>query len=293
MDQKVVLITGTSSGFGKYIAQTMAKAGYIVVATMRNTGSKNKISAEDLIQWAKNEEVELSVMELDVTSDTQVEKVINEILAVEGRIDILVNNAGIAAMGYGETYSNRQLQQLFDVNVIGSNRLIKNSVPVMRRQKSGLIIQISSLAASLPMPYHGNYPATKIAIETIVESYKYELAPFGIDVAIIQPGGFPTSLIDNALKPEDINTLEEYGQLADIPEKIFAGSAQALSSPDAPNPQAVADAVLELANKEYGNRPLKTIVDKMGIEPVLNAAESINTHAEKIKTALMKTMGFA
>ncbi|MBN2611992.1 MAG: SDR family oxidoreductase [Bacteroidales bacterium] len=291
-NKKVVLVTGTSSGFGDYIVKTLALAGYHTVATMRNIDGKNRQAAANLKNWAAKENTNVTVIEMDVTSDASVENAVKEMLVKEGQIDVIVNNAGVAAMGYAEAYSNEQLQQLFGVNVIGSNRVIKACLPKMRIQKSGLVIQISSLAASLPMPYHGNYPATKLAIETIIESYKFEMMPFGIDFIIVQPGGFPTSLIDNAMKPVQEKVLGEYGELAGIPEKIFAALADALSGPNAPSPQAIADAVKELIEMPMGARPLRTIVDKMGFEAVTSAAESINKHNEQTRLGLMKAMGF-
>jgi NAD(P)-dependent dehydrogenase (short-subunit alcohol dehydrogenase family) len=204
---KNIILTGSSSGFGLLTAQTLAKQGHTVFATMRNVNTTNAVVAQQIQQWAVNNNADIQVVELDVTSDTSIKTAIAKIATKANRkIDVLINNAGIAAIGLNESFSPDQVNQIFQVNVIGSDRLIKAVLPFMHQQKSGLLIQISSGLARLHLPHMGAYVAAKAAIDALSETYHYELRSSDIDSIVVQPGGYPTTdIINKQLTPDNLS----------------------------------------------------------------------------------------
>ncbi len=182
---KVVLITGCSTGIGRDLAQRLTQAGYTVVATARCTEALNDLPVA----------LKLS---LDVTRPDSVDAAVAHTLQQFGRIDVLVNNAGYALRGALEEVPLEQVQQMFDVNVFGVLRLIRVVVPHMRQQGAGRIINISSIAGKLSTPANGTYSATKFALEALSDALRLELAPFGIQVVVIEPGAIKTHFDDTA-----------------------------------------------------------------------------------------------
>lgn len=180
---KVVLVTGCSSGIGRDLAQRLAQSGYLVAATARKVETLDHLSAA-------------LKLPLDVTQVESVNHAVDSVLQRFGRIDVLVNNAGYALCGAVEEISDEQVQKLFDVNVYGVLRMIRAVVPGMRQQGSGRIINISSIGGKLVLPANGLYSATKFALEASSNALRLELAPFGIQVVLIEPGGIKTHFMD-------------------------------------------------------------------------------------------------
>ncbi|HEX7975514.1 MAG TPA: SDR family oxidoreductase, partial [Anaerolineales bacterium] len=172
---KVVLITGCSTGIGRDLAQELAHSGYTVAATARKAET-----LEDLDVALK--------LPLDVTQPGSIHQAVDCVLQRFGRIDFLVNNAGYAVRGAVEEVPVEQAQQMFEANVFGVMRMIQAVVPHMRQQKSGRIINISSVSGKLVTPANGTYSATKFALEALSDALRYELEPFGIQVVVIEPG---------------------------------------------------------------------------------------------------------
>lgn len=172
---KVILITGCSTGIGRDLAQRLTKAGYRVIATAR------KVETLDGVDTTLK-------LPLDVTNPASVEKAVAHVIQQLGRIDVLVNNAGYGVRGALEEVPVEQTQQMFDVNVFGVLRMIQAVVPHMRQQKSGRIINISSIAGKLPTPVNGTYSASKFALEALSDALGFELAAFGIRVVVVEPG---------------------------------------------------------------------------------------------------------
>src|SRR5579871_1910927 len=186
---KTILITGTSTGFGKDAALTLAAAGHHVFATMRAADSGNRGAADEL--RAKG----IDVVELDVTRDASVDAAFSALYQkTGGKLDVLINNAGAFIGGLSETYTPGQVSAMFEVNVFGVQRVTRAALPQMRRSKSGLIINIGSILGRVTLPFFGLYGATKFAVEALTESYRYELSQLGVDVVLVQPGPFPTEL---------------------------------------------------------------------------------------------------
>lgn len=182
---KVVLITGCSTGIGRDLAQRLTQAGYTVVATARN-----EKTLEDLPAALK--------LPLDVTQSDSVQHAVTSTLQQFGRVDVLVNNAGYTMLGALEEVSDEQTRQVFDVNVFGVLRMIRAVVPHMREQRSGRIINISSIAGKLSTPVNGTYSATKFALEALSDALRMELVPFGIQVILVEPGAIKTHFDDTA-----------------------------------------------------------------------------------------------
>jgi NAD(P)-dependent dehydrogenase (short-subunit alcohol dehydrogenase family) len=182
---KVVIITGCSTGIGRDLAQRLSKAGYQVVATARQLDSMNDIPAELKIP-------------LDVTREDSVKEAVTLVLQKFGRIDVLVNNAGYGLRGAVEEIPIESVKRVFDVNVFGVIRMIQAVLPQMRKQGCGRIINISSIAGKLPTPVNGIYSATKFGLEALSDSLRVELAPFGIQVVIVEPGPIKTRFDETA-----------------------------------------------------------------------------------------------
>ena len=282
------LITGSSSGFGKLIAQTLLEDGQTVFATMRELDGKNSDKAKELFDFAEKKEGKLYLLDLDVTSDSSVQAAIAKAFELESQIDAVINNAGVGSSGFAEAMTTGQFQYIFDVNVMGVQRVNRAVLPSMRKRGSGLLIHISTIMGRIVLPFSAAYTASKFALEGLAETYKYELAPTGVDVAIVQPGGFPTNFFDNMSKPSDPERAESYGDLNKLPEQMWSGMAETLQSEDAPDPQLVADAVLDLVNTPAGERPFRVVVDPlMGGE----APETLNKTAADIQKKLLSGFG--
>ena len=256
---KTIVITGTSSGFGFLAAKSAAKQGHKVWATMRNTNGKNASKKHELEAYSKKENLNLHVLDLDVTSPDSVTSTIAHIIREDGKIDVLVNNAGIMFVGISEAYSIKQMQQQFDVNFFGTVRLIKAVTPHMRSKNDGLIINITSLAGRLSFPYFGVYCASKHAVEAYSQSLRYELAPFGVETCIIEPGPFGTNLLYTGPKEADTKTYESYGDHKNVPFAMLKNFEGFYETDQALDPQLVADDILDLIRQEKGTRPVRTV----------------------------------
>ena len=276
---KVVLITGTSTGFGRDTANTLAKEGFAVFAAMRDITGKNKQHADSL----RNSGIQ--VVELDVTNVNSVNRAVDEVLRQAGRIDILINNAGVAYAGVSEAFTDEQVQQLFDVNVIGVHRVSRAVLPIMRVRGTGLIINIGSILGRVTFPFFGLYGATKFALEAITDSLRYELSPLGIDVALVQPSAYPTQMYASVSQPNDSARANDYGQVGEIPSSMFASFMAMFASDNAPDPHDVAESILQLVQTPHGQRPDRTVVGE-GF-----GASQVNDAVSSIQSATIKALG--
>src|SRR5260221_7965904 len=177
--EQTILVTGSTSGFGRLMVETLAGRGYRVFAGMRAAAGKNAPAAEALRALAQQEQLALDLVEIDVTDDASVERAIKTIIETTGRLDVVVNNSGVSYSGPLEALTPEQVRQQFETNVFSVLPVNRAVLPQMRKQGSGLLLQIGSIAGRLAMPYLGLYGgATKFALEGLTESYRYELAPF-------------------------------------------------------------------------------------------------------------------
>ncbi|MDF2478634.1 MAG: short-chain dehydrogenase/reductase [Sphingobacterium sp.] len=255
MSKKIVLITGTNSGFGWLTVHSVAALGYKVYATMRDTKGRNADKAA-VLETIEN----VTVLDVNLTDDESVKQAVEKILQKEGTIDVLINNAGYAMSGVAESFTTADLHTTFDINVYAPWRLIKEVLPTMRKQADGLIINVSSGFGRVSFPFATIYAASKFALEGISEGLHYEVKRLGIDVAVVEPGAFPTEMQqkNNPASDQDVN--EGYSAVADIPNKMIAALGAEMQS-KTPNPQDVANAIVKLIETEKGTRPLRTVVD--------------------------------
>ncbi len=279
MKKKVVLITGTNSGFGYLTALTCAAKGYIVYATIRETQGRNAERATEL-SGIDN----INVVELDVTNGEDVKKVVSDIIAKEGQLDVVVNNAGYFGGGLAESYTEDDLENMFDVNLKGTWRVTKAGLPQMRKQNEGLIINISSGLGRFSSPFMTVYNSTKFAVEGLTEGLHYEVRPLGVDAVLIQPGAFPTEIFGKSSYGSDMSVNEGYGELAKIPEQMGAGMGQMFEAMK-PQPQMVPDAIIKLIETPKGQRPLRTVVDAMTGQFIEAANDKVKEEYNNFVTA--------
>ena len=267
-----VVITGSSSGFGYLAAGAFAERGYRVWATMRNTATKNAGRAQELEAMSDA----VRVVDMDVTDAGSVDRATDTIIGEDGNVDVLINNAGIMYVGHTEAYSVEQAHRQMDVNYYGMIRVTQAVLPHMRRAAAGLIINNSSVAGRVSWPYMGTYSATKFAVEAYSQALRFEMAPFGVDVALVEPGPFPTSLIASVSPEARTEVLEEYGEIAAVPSQMLAYFGDWLQSDEAPDNQLVVDAYLALADAASGERPTRTVVGPdFGVNEINQATQPI------------------
>jgi NAD(P)-dependent dehydrogenase (short-subunit alcohol dehydrogenase family) len=282
MDEgKVVLITGTSSGFGRLIAETLARKKYRVFATMRDVKGRNATVAREIAELAKLESLSLQTLELDVTNDSSVERAVSKVVLECGRLDVLVNNAGYGVMDLAETVTTAQAQRQFDTNFFGVLRMNRAVLPAMKRQKSGLLLHVSSGGGRLVIPGMGLYCASKFAMEALAEVYRYELASQGIDSVVIEPGAYATPIMAKLEKGEDPKRKGGYGEMAEVPEKLKAkiGSSRG-------NPQEIADAVLQIIETPAGQRSLRYRIGPGG-----PGVQRINAVTDEAQAQMLEAFG--
>lgn len=263
---KNIFITGSNSGFGRLTSETLARKGHTVLATMRGVDGKNAEAARELRAWAEAEQVGLHVIELDVTDETSVGKAVQRALELAGHIDVVINNAATGNMGLCECYTPEQMRDLFEVNVLGVHRVNRAVLPHMRERRSGLLVHVSSTLGRVTAPSLGLYCASKWALEAMAEVYRYELAPTGVDSILVQPGAYPTEFASKVMTPAEPERAQGYGENANLGERVMAALGGMFQVPDPPDSQEVAGALVALIETPAGQRPLRTVVDRLSGE---------------------------
>lgn len=285
---KVVLITGSSTGFGRATAELLARHDYTVFATMRNSAGRNSKHRDALESLASQEKLPIQVVDMDVSNDSSVLAAAKEILERAGRIDVVINNAGVAALGITEAYTIEQMQKLFEVNFFGVARVNRAVLPAMRRQRSGLLIHVSSAAGRLVLAYFGIYCASKFALEALADSYRFELAPFGIDSVLVEPGIHRTPILEAFQPPDDEARAAEYGPNGDFTSRVKGVFDTASASPDTPGAAEVAETFLKLIEMPAGTRPFRT-VPTPAMAPLLDPYNTVAAQIRQIAAQAFNT----
>jgi NAD(P)-dependent dehydrogenase (short-subunit alcohol dehydrogenase family) len=249
---------------------------------MRDPVGRNASHREALESLAHRESLALHVLEMDVSRDESPEHAVEQALRIAGRIDVVINNAGIAAVGVTEGYTIEQWQQLFNVNLFGAARVNRAVLPIMRRQRSGLLIHVSSGAGRIVFPYFGAYCASKHALEALADAYRFELLPFGIDSVVVEPGIHRTPILENFIDPADESRLAGYASTAEYLSRIKAVFTEASRNPETPGPEPVVEAFVRLIETPFGQRPFRT-VPTAAIRPLV---EPLNTLAAGLRQTL-------
>jgi NAD(P)-dependent dehydrogenase (short-subunit alcohol dehydrogenase family) len=273
---QVILVTGASTGFGRLIAETLARHGHSVYATMRDPAVRNAKNASELRSLAGKESLSIEVLEMDVTDEASVDRAARRCVEKAGRVDVVVNNAGYVVVGLEEATTAEQVRQLMDTNFMGAVRVNRAALPFMRKQGSGLLLHVSSGAGRVVLPGFGFYCASKFALEAMAEAYHYELAGQGIESCVIEPGPYQTAVFGSMVTAADHARTETYGAVAQIPDKVNAVLTASMA-----NPQEVADAVLSIVETPAGHREVRYRVSptEMGLDEINRVCAQVQGRA--------------
>ena len=242
--QKVSIVTGSSSGMGFETSLILARNGFYTYATMRKLDGEGSKEINDI---SKKENLPLQVIRLDVNDDKSVHGAIEAIVKEKDRIDLVVNNAGYDLMGALEETSLDEIKAQFETNLFGAVRVMQSVIPIMRKQKGGTIVNVTSLGGRISFPLNSAYHATKFALEGLSESIQYELEPFGIRIIIIEPGGVGSNFLRNlkwaSKTPDPLKS--PYGSMQRSMSEFFEQWSQNLT-----HPSEVAKAILKAVTSE-------------------------------------------
>jgi NAD(P)-dependent dehydrogenase (short-subunit alcohol dehydrogenase family) len=261
MSKKIILVTGSSSGFGRLTTEALGRAGNTVYASMRDVAGRNAKNAAELSAIAGSD---IRPIELDVQSEPSVNAAVEKIIAESGRIDVIVHNAGHMMFGPAEAFTPEQFAQQYDVNVLGTQRVNRAVLPHMRARREGLLVWVSSSSsAGGTPPYLSPYFAAKAGMDSLAVLYARELARWGIETTIVVPGAFTkgTNHFANSGRPADEARVAEYeaGPYAGFGEKVQEAFAAIV--PDDADPAPVAEMIAEVVDTPFGERPLRVHYD--------------------------------
>lgn len=288
---KIILITGASSGFGRLTAEALAKAGHTVYASMRNTTSRNAAVVEQMAVFAKEHRVDLRAIEMDVQSQASVDAAVATIIADNGRIDVVMHNAGHMAFGPAEAFLPEQYAQLYDINVLSTQRVNRAVLPHLRRQRQGLLVWVSSssVTGGTP-PYLAPYFAAKAAMDAIAIQYARELSRWGIETSIIVPGAFTrgTNHFAHSGQPADEARAAEYeaGPYANFGEQVQKAFADIV--PLDADAGLVAEAIVDVVNAPFGKRPFRVHID-----PTEDGANVGFTVTDRLRAEMLHRVGLS
>ncbi|WP_025699051.1 SDR family oxidoreductase [Paenibacillus durus] len=283
----IVLVTGASSGIGYLSAKALAAKGHTVYASMRDISGRNTKKAEELYNYAEAHGYTLRPIELDVLSQTSADQAVRTIVEEQGQLDVVMHNAGHLVVGVVEAYTPQEIMNVFETNVLGSQRVNRAALPYMRARQSGLLLWISSttVRGGFP-PFLGPYVAAKAAMDSLAQTMAYEVAKFGIETSFVVPGAFTkgTSHFPNAGRPQDNATSSEYERINGLLEEVGA-RLSALTPPEAA-PQAVADEVARIVSLPTGSRPARAVIDFVN-----DGAEEVTELSEKVRIEFIRRIG--
>jgi NAD(P)-dependent dehydrogenase (short-subunit alcohol dehydrogenase family) len=291
MTRKIILITGASSGFGRLTAEALARAGHRVYASMRDIKGRNAGHVAAMAKFSEDNGVDLRSVGLDVQSQDSVDKAVAQLIGESGRIDVLMHNAGHMVFGPAEAFTPEQYAELYDVNVLSTQRVNRAVLPHMRKQKQGLLVWVSSSSsAGGTPPYLAPYFAAKAAMDAIAVQYARELARWGIETSIIVPGAFTsgTNHFAHSGKPADQARAAEYeaGPYAGFGEEVQKAFAE-IVPPDA-DASLVADAIVEVVDANFGERPFRVHID-----PTQDGADVGFTVLDRLRAEMLHRVGLS
>jgi NAD(P)-dependent dehydrogenase (short-subunit alcohol dehydrogenase family) len=285
-----IIITGASSGFGAMTARHLADAGHRVYASMRDVGGRNAPAAAAAAEYARDRDVDLRVVEMDVSRQASVDAAIGTVLADAGAIDVVIHNAGHMVLGPLEAFTPEELTAVYDTNVLSTQRVNRAVLSHLRARRQGLVVWVgsSSTRGGTP-PYLGPYFAAKAAEDSLAVTYAAELARFGIETTIVVPGAFTsgTNHFANAGHPRDGATVAAY-------EELYAGLTEAVgrrlaeqTPPDA-DPEEVAREIVRVVGLPHGRRPFRVHID-----PLDDGATEVNALGDLVRERFYERVGLA
>jgi NAD(P)-dependent dehydrogenase (short-subunit alcohol dehydrogenase family) len=285
---QTVVVTGTSSGFGALTVRALARAGHTVYAGIRDTAGRNAPVVAGLIKEAAADGLALHPVELDVTSQPSADAAVDRILDEQGRLDVIVHNAGHMVLGPAEAFTPEQYASVYDVNVLGTQRVNRAALPYLRAQHSGLLVWVgsSSTRGGCP-PFLAPYFGAKAAMDAIAVSYAAELIRFGIGTTIVVPGAFTTgtSHFAHAGAPADADRAAAYDARYRALMDEVNPRLSALIPGDA-DPGEVADVIAGVVSRPAGQRPFRVHVD-----PSRDGSEVVSVVADRIRADFYRRIG--
>jgi NAD(P)-dependent dehydrogenase (short-subunit alcohol dehydrogenase family) len=289
--KEIIVITGASSGFGALTARALAVAGHTVYASMTDIQGHNAVQVEAVREFAHEQSVELRAIELDVTSQPSADAAITTILKEQGRLDVVIHNAGHMAFGPAEAFTPEQFAHLYDINVLGTQRVNRAALPLLREQGRGLLVWVSSTSTrgGTP-PYLAPYFAAKAAMDSVAVSYAGELCRWGIETSIIVPGAFTsgTNHFAHAGKPEDQERVAAYeaGPYAGFGKIVLSGQASVI--PPEADVADIAKAIVRVVGMPFGTRPFRVYID-----PAQDGSEVVGAVADRVRAEFLRRIGLA
>lgn len=285
---KVIVVSGASSGFGAMTARHLARAGHRVYAGMRDLADRNQTAADDARAYAEEHQVDLRPIEMDVSDQQSVDAAVSRIIEENGRLDVVVHNAGHMVLGPAEAFTVDQLAAVYDNNVLTTQRLNHAALPHLRGQRDGLLVWVgSSSARGGTPPYLAPYFAAKAAEDALAVSYAVELSRFGIDSVIVVPGSYTTGTnhFAHAGHPELQNIADEYdAEYPGLMDEISARLAD-LAPSDA-DPEQVAVRIAEIVDLPKGERPFRVVID-----PADDGAERVYEVGDAVRRTFYERIG--
>src|SRR5712672_870518 len=287
--KSIIVITGASSGFGALAARALARAGHTVYASMRETEGRNAPQVKEVEKYAADHGVDLRPIELDVSSQESCRAAIQEIVAKNARLDVVIHNAGHMVFGPAEAFTPEQLAELYDVNVLSTQRVNRAALPQLRRQRRGLVVWVSSSSsAGGTPPYLAPCFAAKAGMDAMAVVYARELTRWGIETSIIVPGAFTggTNHFAHAGSPADKARAAEYeaGPYKGFGDDVLRGFSS-IVPPDA-DASAVAEAIVNMVDTPFGKRPFRVRYD-----PTQDGAEVVNMASDRVRAELLRRIG--
>lgn len=287
MRKNVILVTGAGTGIGKLTAQSLAEAGHIVYATMRDVEGRNKPRADALRALAGAKDIQLHPLELDVLSQESADEAAAAIVREQGRLDVVMHNAGHLVVGPSEAFTPAEMMKVFDTNVFGAQRVNRAVLPYLREQEAGLMVWISSSTTKGGFPpFLGPYGAAKAAMDSLAVTLAYEIARFGIETSIVVPGAFTrgTEHFPSAGKPADAARAAAYARYDGVMDRI--GERLSELTPDDADPQAVADEIVRIVALPPGERPMRPVIDFVG-----DGAREVLEVSERVRNEFARRIG--
>jgi NAD(P)-dependent dehydrogenase (short-subunit alcohol dehydrogenase family) len=290
VERKVVVVTGASSGFGDLTARALAHAGHIVYAGMRATADRNAPRVAALAELSAAQGLDIRGVEMDVQDQASVDAAVARIVDEQGRLDVVVHNAGHMVLGPTEAFTAEQLAELYDINVLSTQRVNRAALPVLRKQGSGLLVWVasSSTRGGHP-PFLAPYFAAKAGMDTLAESYAAEVIRYGIDTVIVVPGAYPsgTNHFAHAGVPADAERAAEYDGAYG---ELRAQMAERLSAifPAGREVDEVADEITRVIDLPAGQRPFRVHID-----PSRDGSDVVSTVSDRIRAEFYHRIGIA
>lgn len=286
----IVVITGASSGFGALTARALADEGHTVYAGMRQTATRNAPQVQAAADYSKDHGVDLRSIELDVNAQDSVDAAVDRVVAEHSRIDVLIHNAGHMVTGPAEAFTPEQLAELYDVNVLSTQRVNRAALPHLRKAGRGLVIWVSSssVKGGTP-PYLAPYFAAKAAMDSLAVSYAAELARWGVETSIVVPGSFTsgTNHFAHSGHPADGAVEAEYetryaGLMTQVAEKLAA------LAPEGADASLVSEEIARIVALPVGQRPYRVHID-----PADDGSEAVSVVADRIRRDFLNRVDLA